>query len=316
MANNNLPLVSIGVASYNNSAYIVETLDSIRLQTYSNWELIVVDDASTDNSITLISNWFKAHPEVNGCLLVNDHNRGICHTFNRFLTQARGQYISIIGSDDLFLPSKLTTQVALLEAAPATVGVVFSDLSKIDAAGNVIIPSVYDTGQIRPFSGNVWLEMLNTNFLGAMTVLIRRRCIDQIGLFDENLAYEDWDMWLRISREFDFLYQPEITCHYRVHGNSVLHRRRATIIDSSLRLLQKHLGVSPAGDTIIARHLREFSEQLYLLGSPESVYWLDRSWQQNRHWRGWAILTAARLGISPALVTKAFGGLKKLTGRA
>jgi glycosyltransferase involved in cell wall biosynthesis len=315
MIDNSLPLVSIGVASYNNSAYILETLDSIRHQTYSNWELVVVDDASTDNSVAVISNWLKVHHEVNGRLLVNDHNSGICYTFNRFLAQANGKYVSIIGSDDLFLPNKLTAQVALLEVAPPAIGVVFSDLSKIDANGEIIVPSVYATGEIKPSSGKVWLEMLNTNFLGAMTVLIRRECIAQIGTFDENLAYEDWDMWLRISREFDFLYQPEITCHYRVHSNSVLHRHRAVIIDSSLRLLQKHVGVSLISDTIIARHMREFSEQLYLLGSPDSVKWLTRSWQLNRHWRGLAILAAARLGVPPAFVTKAFGGLKKLTNR-
>jgi glycosyltransferase involved in cell wall biosynthesis len=315
MEHQSLPLVSIGVASYNNSAYILETLDSIRHQTYSNWELFVVDDASTDDSVTLISNWLKSHPELDASLLVNDRNMGICYTFNRFLSQARGNYISIIGSDDIFLPGKVTSQVALLEGAPSNVGIVFSDLSKIDAVGNLIVPSVYATGEIKPFSGKVWLEMLDTNFLGAMTVLIRSECLTQVGTFDENLAYEDWDMWLRISREFDFLYQPEITCHYRVHGNSVLHRRRATIIDSSLKLLQKHTGVSPASDAIIARHLREFSEQLYLLGSPDSVQWLTRSWQENRHWRGLAILAAARLGVAPTFVNKAFGILKKLANR-
>ncbi|MBF9222161.1 glycosyltransferase [Hymenobacter ruricola] len=309
------PLVSIGVASYNNAAYIVETLESIRNQTYPHWELVVVDDGSKDDSAELIADWLKTHSEVKGQLLVNNPNRGVCHTFNRFLNAAKGKYISIIGSDDLFLPEKLTAQVALLEAASAKVGLVYSDVSKIDPAGKVIVPSVYETGQITPFSGNVWLEMLKTNFLGAMTVLIRRECFDQVGPFDENLAYEDWDMWLRISREFDFLYQPEVTCHYRIHGASALHKRRAQIIETNLRLLQKHVGVSPEGDAIIARHLREFSEQLYLLGSPDSVKWLRRSWQQHRHARGLALLLAAHLGVPATAVASAFGTLKRVTGK-
>ncbi|UOQ97085.1 glycosyltransferase [Hymenobacter sp. 5317J-9] len=315
MKEKSLPLVSIGVASFNNAAYVIETLDSIRKQTYPHWELIVVDDASTDNSAALITDWLRAHPEVKGRLLVNNPNRGICFTFNRFLAEASGAYISIIGSDDLFLPNKLTAQVALLEEAPASVGVVFSDVCKINAEGKVIVPSVYATGEIRPFSGNVWLEMLKTNFLGAMTVLIRRECIDRVGPFDENLAYEDWDMWLRLSREFEFQYLPEVTCQYRVHGNSVLHRRKAVIIDSSLRLLQKHVGVSVEGDAIIARHLRELSEQLYLLGSPHSVTWLRRSWQQHRHLRGLALLLAAQLGVPASAVTSTFGIIKRLAGK-
>jgi glycosyltransferase involved in cell wall biosynthesis len=310
------PLVSIGVASFNNAFYLIETLDSIRAQTYPNWEVIIVDDASKDESAQLAADWLKTHSNVRGQLLVNEHNRGVCHTFNRFLEVASGEYISIIGSDDTFLPDKLATQVPLLAASPPTVGLLYSDLSKMDAEGKVFVRSVYDTGQIKPSSGNVWLEMLKTNFLGAMTVLIRRNCIEQVGHFDEALAYEDWDMWLRIARKFEFLYQPTVTCYYRVHSTSAMFRRRIQIIETNLLLLQKHLGISSAGDTIIALHLREFSEQLYLLGSPDSVQWLNRSWQQNRHWRGLAILTAARLGISPNFVTKAFGRLKKMTSRA
>ncbi len=310
------PLVSIGVASFNNAAYIIETLDSIRNQTYSNWELLVVDDASSDNSVSLVAEWFETYPAIRGRLLVNTTNKGVCHTFNRFLTEASGQYISIIGSDDLFLPDKLSTQVSILEACSSQQGVVYSDVSKIDASGKVIVPSVYATNQIQPFSGDVWLEMLKTNFLGAMTVLIRRECFKEVGMFDENLAYEDWDMWLRISRKFDFVYQPKVTCHYRIHGGSAMHKRRIQIIETNLKLIQKHVGVSAEGDVIIAQHLREFSEQLYLLGSSDSVTWLRRSWQQNRHLRGWAILTAAQLGIPASKVAQAFKAFKKLMSRA
>jgi glycosyltransferase involved in cell wall biosynthesis len=310
-----VPLVSIGVASFNNEVYLIETLESIRAQTYSNWEVIIVDDASKDESAKLAADWLNAHPDVRGQLLVNEHNKGVCHTFNRFLEAASGEYISIIGSDDTFLPNKLATQVPLLAVASSEVGVLYSDLSKIDSSGKIIAPSVYATKQIEPFSGDVWLEMLKTNFLGAMTVLIRRECFSRVGTFDETLAYEDWDMWLRISREFKFIYQPEITCHYRIHGASALHKHRAQIIETNLRLLQKHAGVSSAGDEIIARHLREFSEQLYLLQGPDSVTWLRRSWERNRHWRGLAILIVARLGIPASVVSHAFGKVKALTNK-
>lgn len=309
------PLVSIGVASFNNAPYILETLDSIRAQTYPHWEVLVVDDASRDNSATLIADWLQANPDVNGRLLLNSRNRGVCHTFNRFLKEAQGAYISIIGSDDRFLSDKLKSQVALLESAPSNIGLVYSDVSKIGPAGEVLVPSVYATGQIHPFSGEVWLEMLKTNFLGAMTVLIRRECFTQVGPFDEALAYEDWDMWLRIARRFHFMYQPEVTCQYRIHGGSALHKRRAQIIESNLRLLQKHLGVSREGDAIIAQHLREYSEQLYLLGSAHSITWLRRSWQQHRHLRGLALLLSAQLGIPARVVARTFGLVKGLLSK-
>lgn len=309
------PLVSVGVASFNNAAYILTTLDSIRTQVYPHVELIIIDDASADNSVELITEWLRAHPKVNGHLLVNPVNKGICYTFNRFLAAAQGEYLSIIGSDDLMLPAKLADQVALMQALPAKTGVLYSDLSKIDSAGNIIEPSIYATGQIHPFVGDVWLEMLKTNFLGVMTALIRRECFVQVGVFDENLVYEDWDMWLRISRKFDFHYHPQITCHYRIHGKSALHVWRAKIIESNLLLLQKQVGVSAAGDAIIARHVREFSEQLYLLGSAASVPWLSRSWQLHRHARGMALLVAARLGVPASAVARAFGLFKRAAGK-
>lgn len=309
------PLVSIGVASFNNAAYITETLDSINYQTYSNWELLIVDDASTDESVRVISDWLEAHPAITARLIQNPLNRGICHTFNRFLSEAKGEYISIIGSDDRFLSNKLSRQVTILEGAPADTGVVYSDVSKINARGDIIEPSVYATGQIKPFSGDVWLEMLKTNFLGAMTVLIRRECFTRLGFFDEQLAYEDWDMWLRISREYNFVYQPEVTCHYRIHGASVLHKKRPQIIESSLLLLQKQAGISAAGDVLIAGHLRDLSEQLYLLGSPASTLWLRRSWQQHRHLRGLALLAASQLGVPASTVSHIFGVFKRLIGR-
>jgi glycosyltransferase involved in cell wall biosynthesis len=299
-----VPLVSIGVASFNNAVYLIETLESIRAQTYSNWEVIIVDDASKDESAKLAADWLNAHPDVRGQLLVNEYNKGVCHTFNRFLEAASGEYISIIGSDDTFLPNKLATQVPLLVASSPNVGVIYSDLSKMDAAGKVFVPSVYDTGQIRPFSGNIWLEMLKTNFVGAMSVLIRRSCIEQIGHFDEALAYEDWDMWLRIARKFEFLYQPIITVLYRVHKSSATSTRLKQMNESSCMLLQKQLGVSIDGDAIIKAHLTRYTETLYFLESTNSRYWLQERWQHQKDLRGFLLLTFSTLGIPPRWVSK------------
>ncbi|MBJ6108295.1 glycosyltransferase [Hymenobacter sp. BT523] len=308
------PLVSIGVASYNNDSYVIQTLESIRLQTYKNWELIIIDDCSTDNSVKLIRSWLTAYPELKATLVAKEINRGVCHTLNSFLGMAKGKYVSTIGSDDIFSPDKLTRQVALMEAAPPKVGLVYTDLSKIDAAGNILVPSVYDTKEILPFAGDVWLEMLKTNFLGAMTLLIRRECFTNVGFFDENLAYEDWDMWLRLARKYEFLYLPEITCYYRIHGNSFMHKRKRQLIETNLRIVSKHLGVSSEGDSIIHQHIAAFSEELYLLGSSESVQWLNRRQEVQPSVRGWALLQLARLGVPANRVAQAYGWLKQFLG--
>lgn len=308
------PLVSIGVASFNNARYIRETLDSIRALDYPRVELIIIDDKSKDESVQVVRAWLADHTDFNARLIEHAENQGLCRVCNRFVQESRGKYLSLIGSDDLYLPHKLKTQVALLEAAPPQIGIVFSDVSKIDSDGNVFVPSIYATGQITPSSGKVWLAMLRTNFVGAMTTLTRRSCFDAVGPYDESLVYEDWDMWLRLARKFEFLYQPEVTAQYRVHGSSIMFQWRAQMMETNMRIVSKHLGVSAEGDAIIQRHITAFSEQLYLLGGENNIYWLRQRWQQQRDFRGLALLSLARLGVSAQKVSQAYGWLKRLRG--
>lgn len=306
------PLVSIGVASFNNASYIRETLDSIRALHYPHVELIIIDDSSSDDSVAVIENWLRDHADFNARLIRHTINQGVCRVCNRFVEESQGKYLSLIGSDDTYLADKLTVQVAMLEAALPEVGVVFSDVSKINSAGSMIVPSVYATGQIVPSSGDVWLPMLCTNFIGAMTTLVRRTCFEVVGPYDESLAYEDWDMWIRLARKFHFLYQPQVTAHYRIHGSSAMFRRQAQIAETNMRIVSKHLGVSTEGDAIIQKHIAAFSEQLYLLGGENSIYWLRQRWQQQRDFRGLALLSLARLGVSAQKVSQAYGWLKRL----
>ncbi|MBC6607151.1 glycosyltransferase [Hymenobacter sp. BT188] len=308
------PLVSIGVASFNNSPYIRETLDSIRALDYPQVELIIIDDLSTDDSVSVIEKWLLEHTDFNARLIRHTQNQGVCRVCNRFIEESRGKYLCLIGSDDNYLPDKLTVQVMMLEAAPPDVGVVFSDVSKIDSAGNIIVPSVYATGQISPSSGDVWLSMLRTNFIGAMTTLVRRSCFEVVGPYDESLAYEDWDMWIRLARKFHFIYQPQVTAHYRIHGSSAMFRRRAQIAETNLRIVSKHLGVSAEGDAIIHEHIAAFSEQLYLLGGENRVYWLQQRWRQKRDLRGLALLTLARMGVSAQHVARTYDLIKRVRG--
>lgn len=308
------PLVSIGVASFNNAAYIRDTLNSIRDLNYPNLELIIVDDASRDDSIAVIKDWLAENPGFNARLVAFQTNKGVCHVCNTAVKESQGKYFSLIGSDDLYLPEKLSVQVPLLEAAGPEVGVVFSDVSKIDPQGRITVPSVYGTGQISPAQGDVWLPMLRTNFIGAMTTLVRRSSLDAAGPYDESLAYEDWDMWLRLSRVCRFIYQPEVTALYRIHGGSAMHKRKIQIIETNMRLLNKQAGVSAEGDAIIHQHIADFAEELYLLGSPESPRWLAERYRLRPDRRGLTLLWLARLRVPAAPVARAYGWLKKLTG--
>lgn len=115
--NNNFPLVSVSVASFNNAAYIRETLDSIRDLDYPNLELLVVDDASRDDSVAVIEGWLAEHPDFNARLLVHTTNKGLCAVCNAAVQGTSGEYFCLIGSDDIYLPGKLRVQVAQIGRA-------------------------------------------------------------------------------------------------------------------------------------------------------------------------------------------------------
>ena len=309
-----LPLVTVGVASYNNATFLSETLDSILAQTYKNIEIIIVDDCSKDNSVQIARDWIDRHPNTNVRLIANATNQGVCKVLNLVVEVSNGEFISTIGSDDIFLPHKLATQVPLLMASKPDVCMVFSDISKIDAAGHVTVPSLFSTGSIFPFSGYIWLELLKVNFIPAMSILVRKRCYQSIGLFDESLAYEDWDMWLRLARTFKFIYQPEVTARYRIHSGSATFSRRIQMAKSSLKLVHKHQGYSPDGDRLIAAHTRHFAESLYQLGSPRARQWLWQAVKQNPDATTAGLLVVALLGIPAGQIGRLKGWAKGLLG--
>ncbi len=305
-----LPLVTVGVASFNNAAYLRETLDSIRLQTYPNLEVIVVDDASRDESAAVAEAWLAEHPAVRGRLIRHVTNLGVCRVCNDIVQQGQGEFISIIGSDDVFLPDKLAVQVPLLQAASAHVGVLFSPIERMDAAGQPLPPPA---DLAPPHEGQVHEHLLRVNFIAAMGALVRRSCYEQVGLYDETLAYEDWDMWLRLAREYEFMYSPKPSARYRIHPGSATFSRRMQLAEASLRLLQKHRGRSPESDAIIAGHTRLLAESLYHLDSPDARRWLRERLRQAPDAIGLGMLLAASMGVKARHLSQAKGWLRRLT---
>ena len=296
MKNSLLPLVSIGVASFNNAVYIVETLNSVLNSDYPNIELIVVDDNSTDNSVEIIANWFDTNPNINGRLIEHSVNEGLCHTCNTIITNAKGEFVSVLGSDDLYVSNKISKQVAIFQQSKNSLGVVFGKVDHINGLGHSIdAPVAWPPAH----SGDIFLHLLKVNFIPAMSALVRRSCYDKVGLYDEELSFEDWDMWLRIAREYQFQYMPHVVAYYRIHENSFTSRRRQQMLESSLKLLQKHRGLSHSADQLIAAHTRQFAESLYQIGSDKASYWLRRAVRQSPDLLGISLLVMSAIGIPP-----------------
>jgi glycosyltransferase involved in cell wall biosynthesis len=147
---------------------------------------------------------------------------GICASLNQVLRLARGKYISMVAADDVWLSDKTARQVAMMERMPDDVGVLYSDAFQIDENGETLPQMFIEAHRkfVTPPEGFLFDVLWERNFIPAMTTLIRRDCFKKVGTYDEDLCFEDWDMWMRISRRFRFAYDNIPTSKYRIVSNS------------------------------------------------------------------------------------------------
>lgn len=219
----NLPLVSVIALCYNHERFLKNCLESVRSQTYPNLQIIIMDDCSKDSSVSLIREWISQNSTLPVTFIAHEQNRGICKTLNEALSHTRGKYISMVATDDAWEPEKIFEQVTVMESLDETVGVIYSDAFTMNEAG-VRQPKrfveTYRNFRRLP-EGNIHELLWEGNFIPAMATLIRRSVFEAVGKYDESLFYEDWDMWLRISRCYRFASYPKPTAHYRVFSASM-----------------------------------------------------------------------------------------------
>jgi glycosyltransferase involved in cell wall biosynthesis len=201
----NLPLVTIGVLSYNYAKYIIAALDSIISQTYKNIELIIVDDCSTDESQQLIEDWIKCHAAT--CTyLKNKTNKGITNTSNKIVQLAKGKYITLFATDDIMLPERIEKQVAVLEAVGDEYGMCYTHCQFMDEQGVIISNEVFKDKYII-HEGSVLKEYTSRTFgFVTPTTLIRTAVYQTTGLYNENILIEDYDFFLRLIACFKVAY--------------------------------------------------------------------------------------------------------------
>lgn len=241
------PLVTIGVASYNNARFILETLDSIAHQTYKNIEIIINDDASKDNSVEVIENWVELHPELDIIFLKSEQNQGICKALNKILRICKGKYISLIGSDDRYLPEFIEKRVSLLETSDNDTGLCYSLTYVIDTDG---VRTKIDE---RPTPSGFLFEYLaevRHSLCKPFTCLYKADCFKHVGLYDENLFYEDLDWFFRVSKAFKIEYFPELDTEFRVVPGSLGSKLKSEVgLKAQFEIIKKNLGVSSTADT-------------------------------------------------------------------
>lgn len=227
--------VSVIIPTYNHARYVGDAVDSVLRQTYQDFELIVIDDGSTDDSRDVIARFGSR------LRYVRQENRGLAAARNTGLAIAGGELVALLDADDLYEPEFLLTLVELLRAQPHA-GAAYCGYRFVDES-NRPLPQI----ESRVTAPDAFHQaLLQGNFLVPEAVLVRRRSYESVGSFDESLsACEDWDMWLRLSRHHQFVGTPVVLTRHRVAPGSMSadpHRMLA----NRLRVLEKIFGPSPA----------------------------------------------------------------------
>jgi glycosyltransferase involved in cell wall biosynthesis len=194
------PIVSVLLTSYNQGQWLREAIESVLAQTYQAWELIIIDNGSTDNSPAIIEE-YRAHPQVK----VLRYKRNSAHTMicNVGVATARGRYISLLCSDDYYLPAKLERQVAIFERLPDQYGVVYSAGFRLLPSGELML------SPCGLYHGNI-LEALLTRpqFFPPISPLVRRECHLRYP-YNEKIFMEGEGIFIRIALQYLFEVDPE-----------------------------------------------------------------------------------------------------------
>ncbi len=230
-------LISIITPVYNVEKFIVETIESVLKQTYSNWELILVDDGSTDGSAKVCKEYALKDDRIK---YLHKTNGGQASARNLGIKNAKGEYITFLDSDDLYFEDKLENH--------------FKDLKNHQAdfyygAGLMLFENRKDN-KIESYnwfygenSGLDFFKILyHSCSVNINTVLVKKALFDKVGLFDESAELrgtEDWDLWLRIALKVESVYgNPEPKVYYRIHGDGI-HFQKANMKIGKWKIYEK-----------------------------------------------------------------------------
>lgn len=184
-----MPRVSVVIPTYNSAAFLEEAIQSVLGQTYSDFEVVVIDDGSTDGTEYVVRSFGDR------VSYLKQDNRGVSAARNHGIHKSQGNYVAFLDSDDFWLPGKLAEQIPLLDR-DAELGLVYSDW-RVTSEKGVLEPSYLSN--LAPASGYVFDELVRSGFILTSGTVVRRSCLDDVGDFDETLSIaQDYDLWLRI----------------------------------------------------------------------------------------------------------------------
>lgn len=230
----NNPLVSVIIPTYNRAHLIMRAIKSVQAQTFTNWEIVIVDDGSTDDTKRLVESIRQNDPRI--FYVKHDKNKGESAARNTGVEYSKGEYIAFIDSDDVWLPLKLEKQIAVFNKGPKDLGIVYTSACFInEATGEKRIKIARD-------HGHIFEKQVAYNPVGSPSkVMVRSECIIKCGGFDPEFPVNaDWDMWTRISKIYavDTVSEPLVN-YFEGYGDS-LSLNAKKLVEGYERFWQKY----------------------------------------------------------------------------
>lgn len=231
-----MPKVSVIIQAYNSMNYLPKTLESILKQTFTDFEVLIINDGSTDNIVKWASQ--ITDPRVK---LISQEKQGQSAARNLGVVLAKGDYLAFLDADALWLPTKLEKQVNLLDKNP-DVGLVYTWVALIDEHGKPTSTVIKTHAE-----GNVWQQMIERpTVICSSSPLVRSDCFEKVGLFDRKLSVSaDWEMWIRVASCYIFAIIKEPLVFYRQHYNSQSKNCQKLLEDNSAVIEKTFKSVPP-----------------------------------------------------------------------
>jgi glycosyltransferase involved in cell wall biosynthesis len=245
-----MPRVGVVIPTYRRPELLAAAIRSVLAQTYQDFEIVVVDDNSGDDTEQVVRSFGDARIRY----VAHDRNRRCGAAKNTGVRSSTSELVAFLDDDDEWLPRKLERQVAVLDQSPAGTGVVYTGFQEFDRSTGAPLRTF-----LPPKSGRM-LDVLGRNAVGPPSaVLVRRSCFAEVGYFDEVLEFgEDWDFWIRLAERVEFASVPEALVRYGIHSS-----RMTTNIDWRIRGLEKFKDKHLA---YLESHPRELSDFYLGLG--------------------------------------------------
>lgn len=223
-----MPKVSVIIPTYNREEYISDTVQSVLDQSYRDFEIIVIDDGSTDNTAEKLE---KYNSKIK---LIRQKNSERAVSRNNGIKNSSGKYIAFLDSDDKWVPNKLEKQIKILDNKSQFI-LVYSACLRMNETSNVIKSA---KRQLDGYSGNVFEKLLLRNFIVSPTPIIRRDYFEKTAGFQTKyIPYEDWELWLRFSLLGNFYFIEEPLAYYRIHPQQSVKLTNAKKIEDVTTLL-------------------------------------------------------------------------------